>query len=89
MAFAGNVKKGETASDLFLRAGIGTGQVIMLRQAIRSIYDIRWLQVGHPYRIELTPDGQIRRFTYQIDNRRRLEVERQGRAFRGQVAPVS
>jgi cell envelope opacity-associated protein A len=82
------VRRGDTALELFLRAGVSIGQVLALQPAIRAVYDIRQLQVGHAYRIERTADGQLQRFTYDIDTDRRLEVTRQGDTFIGRVEPI-
>jgi hypothetical protein len=50
--------------------------------------DIQRLHVEHSYSIQLAPDGQIQRFTYQIDKQHQLEVERRYETFIGHLEPI-
>jgi murein DD-endopeptidase MepM/ murein hydrolase activator NlpD len=59
-----------------------------LREAIRDLYDIRHLRAGQPYSVEVAPEGQLLRFTYEIDAQYLLEVERQEQTFVGRLTPI-
>lgn len=84
----GTVKKGQTALAIFRQAGVEAAQVMALQQAVRSVYDIHRLHIGQPYRIESSPEGELQRFTYEIDSQRQLQVERQQQTFVGRVEPI-
>jgi murein DD-endopeptidase MepM/ murein hydrolase activator NlpD len=43
-------------------------------QALTGVFDVRDLKAHHPYQIELTLDGWLRAFRYQIDTDRFLQV---------------
>jgi murein DD-endopeptidase MepM/ murein hydrolase activator NlpD len=43
-------------------------------QALTGVFDVRDLKAHHPYEIELTLDGWLRAFRYQIDTDRFLQV---------------
>jgi murein DD-endopeptidase MepM/ murein hydrolase activator NlpD len=59
-----------------------------LREAIREIYDIHHLRAGQPYSVEVAPEGQLLRFTYEINAQYLLEVERQEQTFVGRLTPI-
>jgi murein DD-endopeptidase MepM/ murein hydrolase activator NlpD len=84
----GKVKKGQTAFSIFRQAGVTVAQVSELQQAIHSVYNLRHLRVGQPYRIELAPDGALQHFTYEIDAQRQLEVARDAQTFVAQIEPI-
>jgi murein DD-endopeptidase MepM/ murein hydrolase activator NlpD len=84
----GMIKRGQTAFSIFRQAGVATDQVSELQQAIRSVYNLRHLRVGQPYRIELASDGTLQHFAYEIDAQRRLEVARDAQTFVAQIEPI-
>jgi murein DD-endopeptidase MepM/ murein hydrolase activator NlpD len=73
---------------LLREAGLSSAEVMALRTAIRDVYDIRQLRAGQPYSIEVAPEGQLFRFTYEIDAQHMLEVERQEQSFVGRLLPI-
>ena len=81
----GIVEKGETALSIFRQAGIDTSQVMALYQAVREVYDLHRLDIGQPYHIHFSPEGQLQAFTYDIDTQKRLEAVRQDQTFTGRI----
>ncbi len=84
----GTVQRGQSSFVLLRQAGASAAAVIKLQKATRSVYDIRLLRVGQPYSIEVTTDGQVRRFVYEIDTQHRLTVERRGQTFTARLEPI-
>jgi murein DD-endopeptidase MepM/ murein hydrolase activator NlpD len=84
----GTVNRGQSAYKLLRRAGVSAKEVLTLQRATRSVYDIRRLRVGQPYRIEVTAEGLLQRFGYEVDAEHRLEVVRQDQTFVGQLQPI-
>jgi murein DD-endopeptidase MepM/ murein hydrolase activator NlpD len=81
----GIVEKGQTAVSIFRQADIDTSQVMALYQAVRNVYDLRRLDVGQPYHIRYSPEGQLQAFTYDIDAQKRLQAVRQEQTFTGRI----
>lgn len=77
----GTVKSGQNAVSIFSQAGVDSKQVVAMRRAIRRTYDIRRLHVGHAYSIAVDADGNLQRFTYDLSDQKRLEVDREGTRF--------
>jgi murein DD-endopeptidase MepM/ murein hydrolase activator NlpD len=73
---------------LLRQAGVSAAEVLELQRAVRSLYNIRHLRVGQAYSIEVTADGLLQHFMYEIDAQRRLEVVRRGQTFVGQLEPI-
>jgi murein DD-endopeptidase MepM/ murein hydrolase activator NlpD len=59
-----------------------------MRRAIRPIYDLRDLHVGHVYTIATDTDGRLQRFTYDITDQKRLEITRQHTQFVGKLTSI-
>lgn len=85
LTFRSVVKKGQSAAAIFYKMGIKSTQVMAMYHAVREVYDLQRLNVGQPYRIQFSPDGQLHAFTYDIDMQHRLEVRRQGKTFVGRI----
>ena len=85
----GTVQQGQTALALFRTAGIEPPQALAMWRAVRKVYDIQNLHVGQPYTIHRTPQGQLHRFTYDIDADRRFEVQYHQQRFVGRITPLS
>jgi murein DD-endopeptidase MepM/ murein hydrolase activator NlpD len=88
LSVTGTVARGATSYTLLQGAGASAAEVTALREAIRDVYDIRQLRAGQPYSLEVTPEGQLLRFTYEIDPQHILEVERQDQTFVGRLTPI-
>ncbi len=83
--FSDTVKKGDTAVVILEKAGVDTPQAMSLYQAVRKVYNLRRINVGHAYRVQMDAKGRIEQFTYEIDHRQRLIVKRAGTGFAGKV----
>jgi murein DD-endopeptidase MepM/ murein hydrolase activator NlpD len=55
---------------------VQSGDAQVLVSSIASAMDVRRLRAGQPYSIDRLLDGRVRRFEYEIDNDKRLTVER-------------
>ena len=82
------VQRGQTSFALLRQAGVSAADVIKLQKAVRSVYDIRHLRIGQPYRLQVTGDGQLHRFVYEINTQHYLAVERRGQTFVGRLEPI-
>src|SRR5690606_4380791 len=82
------ISKGQTLVALFAQAGLDTTQAMALYKAVEGIYNLRYLRVGQPYQIEISPAGQVQSFTYDIHTDRQLHVDRQEQTFVGRIVPL-
>ena len=81
---------GNTTLSAMLRArGLAAEAVEGVIAAARAVFDPRRLRSQQPYALELTVDGALRQFQYEIDERSLLRVWR-GRSgpFRAAVLPI-
>ena len=85
----GVVKPGQSVFVLLRQAGVEAAEALQLQRAIRSVYDIRHVRVGHAYSVDVTADGLLQRFMYEIDDQKRLEAERQNETFTGRLLPIA
>jgi murein DD-endopeptidase MepM/ murein hydrolase activator NlpD len=85
LTLRGIVEKGETVLSIFRQAGIDISQVMALYQAVREVYDLHRLDIGQPYHIHFSPEGQLQTFIYDIDAQKRLEAVRQDQTFTGRI----
>jgi murein DD-endopeptidase MepM/ murein hydrolase activator NlpD len=65
-----------TVSDLFENHMVQNADAPVLISSIAAAIDVRRLRAGQPYSIDRLLDGRVRRFEYEIDNDKRLLVER-------------
>jgi murein DD-endopeptidase MepM/ murein hydrolase activator NlpD len=75
-----------TIVDLFDNHMIAGREGEQLVSAIASAIDVRRLRAGQPYALDRLLDGRVRRFEYEIDNDRRLVVERASASAEGSGA---
>lgn len=73
---SGFVPARTTIAHLFQNHMIQGADTPALVSSIASAMDVRKLRAGQPYAIDRLLDGRVRRFEYEIDNDRRLIVER-------------
>lgn len=72
----GYVPARTTISHLFGNHMVQSADAQVLVAAIASAMDVRKIRAGQPYAIDRLLDGRVRRFEYEIDNDRRLSVQR-------------
>jgi len=61
--------------DLLLRShGLTAERVLAVADVMRPVFSPRRLRAGQPYRLVLGLDGALRRFVYEIDDDRYLEI---------------
>ncbi len=74
------VPRDATLDTLLTRHGLPQDVVFAMIEATRHVFDPRRLRADQPYRLMLELDGTLRRFHYEIDGDRFLEVVRRGKA---------
>lgn len=65
-----------TIVDLLGNHMVPLRETQVLVSAIASAIDVRRLRAGQPYKIDRLLDGRVRRFEYEIDNDKRLTIQR-------------
>jgi murein DD-endopeptidase MepM/ murein hydrolase activator NlpD len=65
-----------TIAHLFENHRIHVADASLLVSSIASAMDVRRMRAGQPYAIDRLLDGRVRRFEYEIDNDKRLIVDR-------------
>ncbi len=86
--FSDTVRKGDTAVLILEKAGVDPPQAMSLYRAVRRVYNLRRINVGHAYHVRMTASGQVEEFIYEIDHRKRLTVTRSDRGFVGKVKVI-
>jgi len=86
--FSDTVRKGDTAILILERAGIDALQAMALYRDVRHLYDLNRINVGRAYYVDTDADGHIQQFTYEIDHRQRLIVDRHRQGFHGQLKAI-
>ena len=70
----GTVERGDTVGGLL--GSIGTGESQHYLRAARQVFSLRKFRAGQPYAVVTDAvTGRVKRFEYEIDDRRRLVVE--------------
>jgi len=85
----GNIKKGETLFDIFRKYKLDMGDLYKIRQASASIYRLRELHPGRPYKIVLDRTEQIDSFTYGMDEDSFLNVSRADTGYRAEKVSIA
>jgi murein DD-endopeptidase MepM/ murein hydrolase activator NlpD len=68
------VPRDATLDRLLAAHGLSPDLIQSMLAATRRVFDPRRLRQGQPYRLEMALDGTLRRFRYDIDNDRYLDV---------------
>ena len=82
--FQGSFGRNDTVATA-LEEQLSPAAVHRLVEAARPTYDLARVTVGRPFALALGPDGQLRAFTYGIDDLRTLRVMRQGDDLEAEV----
>lgn len=85
---SGKLKSGETALGILTNAGLSTKHGLSMQRAIRKTYDLQRLRIDHRYTIQLTPTGDLARFTYEVSPDRRLVVLPHQDTFVGEIEAI-
>jgi murein DD-endopeptidase MepM/ murein hydrolase activator NlpD len=80
----GTVSRNQTLASA-LGAWLSPNAVHGLVEAARPAYDLGRISVGQPYGLATSPEGDLRAFTYGIDDLRTLRVSREGEDLRAEV----
>ena len=86
---AGRVADGATLASLLEAHQVARQEVNALIARAGSVFDVRALRAGRPYRIAQAIGGALRRFEYELDNDRVLKVERnEGDDFDAEISSI-
>lgn len=72
--FEGTVPNGATLSSLLAAHDLRRPEVARVIEAAREVFDPRRMRRGNAYSVEVARDGTLRRFEYEVDGDRFLEV---------------
>ena len=88
LEICGTVKSGETLFNIFRRYGLSMQELLMLKEASASIYRLRELSPGQPYKITVDDSNRINSFVYWIDDASILNITRTESGFCAQKDAV-
>lgn len=87
---AGTVPSGRTLGALLAAFELDEADRHALVSAIQSVFDVRRLRVGQPFKLDRLFDGRVRSFEYEIDGDRRVRVEADPAAgYAATVEPIA
>lgn len=78
---SGNIKKGETLSDIFKRYNLDMSELFRIREASADVHKLRRLYPGQPYKITLDDKDKINSFVYWINDDTILNIDRTETGF--------
>jgi murein DD-endopeptidase MepM/ murein hydrolase activator NlpD len=88
------IDRGATLASLLHDQHFSDALVYDVAQAVAAVFDLRHIRANQPYRLAEGPDGELRRFEYEIDNDSFLRVSRRSQAtpnqpdFVAEVLPI-
>lgn len=86
---AGRVTSGATLGSILDAHQVAQQEVSALIARAGSVFDVRALRAGRPYRIVKAIGGALRRFEYEMDNDRVLKIVRKGADdFEAAIHPI-
>ncbi len=88
--FSASIPRDTTLETLLRAHGFPASQVMAVADAMRPVFSPRRLRAGQPYRLIVGLDGSLRRFVYEVDEDRYLEVAAgaaEGGALDAQILP--
>ena len=87
--FSASIPRDATLDTLLRGHGLPIEQVMAVADAMRPVFSPRRLRAGQPYKLVVGLDGSLRRFVYEIDDDRCLEVAAadEGGTLDAQVVP--
>lgn len=90
--FEGAVPNGATLSSLLAVHDVEPPDVVRVIEAAREVFDPRRMRRGHAYSLVVARDGTLRRFEYEVDDDRFLEVRERivgARGFHAALMPYA
>jgi murein DD-endopeptidase MepM/ murein hydrolase activator NlpD len=81
------VPRNATLDSLLSGHGLAPDLVAAAIEVVRPIFDPRRLRADQPYRLVRGLDGSLRRFRYEIDGDRFLDVARRGDGLEARILP--
>jgi murein DD-endopeptidase MepM/ murein hydrolase activator NlpD len=82
------VGRGATLASILRTHEVTLADVAAIVQRAASVFDLRKVRKDQPYRLERMPDGEVRRFEYEIDSDRFLRVARADGDLVASVLPI-
>jgi len=85
----GRVRRGDTIINTLKREGIDHGAAYQFFNDVKPVYNLRKINTGKKYTLLLTSEGNgIKKFTYEIDANRYLEVSGDNDTFKGEIVTI-
>ena len=85
----GEIKKGETLSDIFKKYKLNIGELHEMRQASADVHKLRSLHPGRSYKFVLAEDERIDSFVYGIDDDSFLNIRRTDEGYHAEKVPIN
>ncbi|MHB9097744.1 MAG: peptidoglycan DD-metalloendopeptidase family protein [Syntrophales bacterium] len=86
---AGEIKKGETLSQIFKKYSLNIGELDKMRRTSVDVYRLKSLNPGRSYRIVLDDAERIVSFVYGIDDNSFLKIRRTNLGYHAERVPIS
>ncbi|MHB8910550.1 MAG: peptidoglycan DD-metalloendopeptidase family protein [Syntrophales bacterium] len=86
---AGEIKKGETLSQIFKKYSLNIGELDEMRRAAVDVYRLKALNPGRSYRIVLDDAQRIVSFVYGINDDNFLKIRRTSLGYHAEKVPIS
>lgn len=81
----GVIERGKTLAST-LSSFVGDREIHDLVEAAKSMYDLKDVRPGRPFRLSLNEGGKLRTFAYSIDELRTLRVSKRGDELHSDIA---
>jgi len=75
------IKPGESLYAIFMRHGVPTVEIELMREAALGVYRLGRMMAGRPYSICINDCNQVVSFTYEIDDDSYISLQREGEGF--------
>ena len=85
---SGQVSAGESFYDLMKKVGVGDAEILHLSKVSRPVYRLRKIQAGRDYRIIITPENKLKKFEYDIDDRKMLVLLDSPEGWDANIVPI-
>ena len=86
---AGEIKKGETLSEIFKKYSLNIGELDEMCRACADVYRLKALNPGRSYRIVLDDAQRIISFVYGINDDSFLKIRRTSLGYHAEKVPIS
>ncbi len=79
------VPRGGAMHELLVQQGLSAAEAQKLIAEVRPVYNLARIMPGNGFELQVTPEGQVRRFVYEIDELKRLLVRWDGASYSAEI----